>query len=226
MKVTMQVVVIAVVGLAIILSLSACVATPVAQHHAHTSLEPTVSLVIGLPTIEYRDIESDVIRQAPVADRERLAITLGALLEKELQAKGFILRQMTAEEIRQLQLEGIAGGLFEVARVRKLGVAPAIQDARQRLRTLFPGGTVFVMRCRFYLGPGAFWEPISGQIRSSSERVLFEGRLIALDQDRVLWEQAVQIRDSLDVSESTLKDMVLSLLNTLHSTSKGKGELK
>ena len=226
MRVTMQMVVRAVVGLALILSLSACVATPVAQRDVPTSLEPTVGIVIGPPTIEYRDVESDLPRSVSVDHRERVVATIETLLEAELRAKGFAARRMTPDEIGQLQLERTAGGLFEVARLRKQGVAPAIQEARDRVRKAFPAGSIFSVRSRFYLGPGAFWEPMSGQIRSSSERVLFEGRLIAPDQDRVLWEQAVQIRESLNVSESTLKDMVQMLLNTLHSTSRGKGETR
>jgi hypothetical protein len=212
------------VGLALLLSLSACVSTPVAEHHAQTSLEPAKVIVIGPPTIEYRDVESDAARQVLPADRERLATTLDALLERELRAKGLSLRRMTMEEIGRLQLDGITGGLFEVVRPRRQGAAPAIQDARQRMRTLFSGGTVFVMRCRFYLGPGAFWEPLSGGILSSSERILLEGLLVEVGQDRVLWQQAVQLRDSTDVSESSLKDMVRTLLNTIHSTSERKGD--
>jgi hypothetical protein len=189
-------------------------------------LEPTVSIVIGPPTIEYRDVESDLPRSVPADHRERLLATIGSLLETALRAKGFAVRLMTPNEVGQLQLERIAGGFFEVARLRKREVAPVIQEVRDRVRKVFPADSVFSVRIRFYLGPGAFWEPLSGGILSSSERVLFEGRLIAPDQDRVLWEQAVQIRESLDVSESTLKDMVQVLLNTLHSASRGKGESK
>ena len=213
-----------VISLALLLSLSACVATPVAQHQVQTSLEPTVSIVIGPPTIEYRDVESDAVLQVPAADRDRLAATIGALLEAEMRAKGLSLRQMAEEEVRQLQLERIAGGLFEVARLRKQGVVTAIQDARQRMRTLFPDASILAVRCRFYLGPGAFWEPFSGGIRSSSERVLAEGLLVDIGQGRVLWQQAVQLRDSTDVSESALKDMVQTLLNTIHSTSERKDD--
>ena len=213
-----------VIGLALLLSLSACVATPVAQHQVQTSLEPTVSLVIGPPTIEYRDVESDAVLQVPATDRDRLAATIGTLLEAEMRAKGLSLRRMAAEEVRQLQLEGITGGFFDVVRLRRQGVAPAIQDARQRMRTLFPDASILAIRCRFYLGPGAFWEPFSGGIRSSSERVLAEGLLVDVGQGRVLWQQAVQLRDSTDVSESALKDMIQTLLNTIHSTSERKGD--
>lgn len=211
-------------GLALLLSLSACVATPVAQHQVQTSLEPTVSIVIGPPTIEYRDVESDAVLQVPAADRDRLAATIWALLEAEMRAKGLSLRRMAADEVRLLQLEGVTGGFFDVVRLRRQGVAPAIQDAQQRMRTLFPDASILAMRCRFYLGPGAFWEPFSGGIRSSSERVLAEGLLVEVGQGRVVWQQAVQLRDSTDVSESSLKGLVQTFLNTIHSTSERKGD--
>jgi hypothetical protein len=47
---------------------------------------------------------------------------------------------------------------------------------------------------------------------------------VDVGQGRVLWQQAVQLHDSTDVSESALKDMVQTLLSTIHSTSERKGD--
>ncbi len=198
-----------------LLCLAGCAGTP----RAGTVLEPTLRIVIAPPTIEYRDIESDGALPIPAADRERVVSSLWTQLETALRTKGLTARRMTPEESKQLHLDGMAGGLFEVVRTRKRGMAPAMQASRAQLRALVPEETVLAIHCRAYRGPGLFLLPlISPVMMPNSNRLLLDGQLLNLREERTLWQNAVQMRRTTDTDEDTLQDLIQELLSTVQST--------
>ena len=199
----------------VLLCLAGCSGVP----RAGTVLEPTLKIVIAPPTIEYRDIESDGSLPIPAADRERVVSSLWAQLEAALRTKGLTARRMTPEESKQLHLDGMAGGLFEVVRARNRGVAPAIQASRAQLRDAFPKEAVLAVRCRSYRGPGFFMIPLlSPMMMPNSSRLVLDGQLLNLREERTLWQHAVQMRRTSDTDEDDLQDLVQELLGTVQST--------
>jgi hypothetical protein len=69
-------------------------------------------------------------------------------------------------------------------------------------------------RYRIYVGPGAFWDPIGGGIKSNSSRTLLECHLYDLEADKVVWSNAVQSRTGKSGAKSALVEMVPRLFTT------------
>lgn len=145
------------------------------------------------PLIEYRNVRTNDLLEATAEDRARVEGAVGELVIDQLKANGFTARLFTADEIARLQNK--ANGW-------------ALCDEPVALR-------LFCLRARFYVGPGAFWEPLSGAIARGGSRIVLEGRLTSGAEPRIVWTQTAQVRESTDVSRAMLNDTVEVLLKTL-----------
>jgi len=173
--------------------LSGCATAPVAPPAPDTFVDPTGEILITPPLIEYRNVRTNDPLEAAADDRARVEGAAGELVMDQLKANGFTARLVTADEI--VRLQSAANGW-------------ALCDEPAALR-------VFCLRGRFYVGPGAFWDPMSGAIARGGSRIVLEGRLTSSAEPRLVWAQTVQVRESTDVSRAMLKDTIEVLLKTL-----------
>ena len=172
---------------------SGCATAPVAAPVPDTFVDRAGEIVVTPPLIEYRNVRTNDSLEAAAEDRARVEDVVRELVIDQLKANGFTTRLVTADEIVRFQNK--ANGW-------------ALCDEPAALRLL-------CLRGRFYVGPGAFWEPLSGAIARGGSRIVLEGRLTSGAEPRLVWTQTVQVRESTDASRAMLKDTVEVLLKTM-----------
>jgi hypothetical protein len=172
---------------------SGCATAPVTGPASNTFVDRTGEIVVTPPLIEYRNVRTNDFLEAAADDRARVERAVGELVIDQLKANGFTARLLTAEEIVRLHRTANGWALCDEP------VAPRL----------------FCLRGRFYVGPGAFWDPMSGAIARGGSRIVLEGRLTSSAESRLVWAQTAQVRESADVSRAALKDTVEVLLKTL-----------
>jgi len=174
------------------MGLAGC-ATPVAKPASDTFVDRSVEIVVASPLIEYRDVHTNNPIEATVEDRERVETAVGELVRDQVKANGFAVRFLTADE-RALLPRDATGWLL------------CDESAQWRLLCL---------RGRFYVGPGVFYNPFSGEIKRGGSRLVLEARLLSGADHRLLWAQTAQVRETTGVSRGALKEIVEVLFTTL-----------
>lgn len=181
------------VGLFACALFAGCATTTVTRHSTDVVVDTAEAVVVVPPLIEYRDVHTNGPIESNPEDRIRVETALGELVRDQLTASGFTIRVLTADERRRFPVHSTGWTLC---------------DESLPLRLL-------CIRGRFYVGPGAFYEPFTGGIKRGGSRIVLDARLSSTMDHRSLWAQTAQIRESTDVNRATLKDTVEVLLKTL-----------
>jgi hypothetical protein len=91
-------------------------------------------------------------------------------------------------------------------------------DARRSVSTTCagqPNCVVLLQFMRVKIGKGAYWNPLSGAIAASSNSTTLYGAVIDAASGRVVWKNAVVVRNVPKPADPAMSQLIRSLLGTL-----------
>ena len=74
---------------------------------------------------------------------------------------------------------------------------------------------ILFSRCKLYVGPGGYWNPINGGIASSSSRIVIDCQLFNINTIKVDWNEISQVRNAPNKAETSITDMISAMLTPL-----------
>jgi len=205
-------------GLALVVScllLTECATTPTIQNRQNTYLPGLTRVVLAPPLIEYRDVEGNNPRDVPQSAHDRICQGLTSAICDCFARKRIEVSGMSTPSALICQPTGEP---LEAYRVTKMDESTLSEREREMLSNFLRaagGSHILFMRSRFYIGPGGFWNPMSGAIAAGTSRMVLDAHLFSTDDKRTVWKQAAQVRVSPETDNQYLATAVAMLLDTL-----------
>jgi hypothetical protein len=199
------------------LTAAACASAPVVSQKDSARIAGVHSVFLAPPLVEYIDSATgNRIDKANPAENAVQASLLGEL------RSGLAAKHVGATQRADFPaLEPpVVDGLQDVYRRIRLGSPPRAasapeEDGLSSLAATTGASHVMFCRCRPHVGPGGYWNPITGQMSTDSSRIVLDCHLYDIQERRVVWARSSQIRSPSKDAQSSIPAMTALMLTTL-----------
>jgi len=191
-----------------------CVSSPV---ESQAPAQPAVHIAsLGLlpPLVQIIDASTGNALPADASGDRALRSELLTSLQSELATKPFGAAQVNSVGGEPSLSDS---GLTQLYRSSKNNGLRMTDERRKALRALAaPAGATDLLFCRYRmnLGPGGYWDPLSGVIASPSSRAVLECHLYNVHRERSVWRHAAQVRTGKN-GPSAMGDLARAVIGPL-----------
>jgi len=198
-----------------ILFLGGCATTPVPPQKNIVHVQGVTKILLVQPFVESIDSTSNnkIELNNSIGDKVTSSIT------SEVHS-AFSIKQIDASRIEDLtahdnqSLEKLED-LYLSIKLHPSSISDNHKASLNRLASSKSASHILLFRCRLYVGPDGFWNPMSGAIASNCSRVVLEGLLYHINEKKIDWSHATQVRTSVKADDTCVPKMTTELLSTL-----------
>ena len=107
------------------------------------------------------------------------------------------------------------GDIYRLIRIGSFSMTANHQEGLTMIAKTTGASHILFSRCRLYVGPNGYWDPMSGAIASGSSRVVLEALLYSIQDKRIDWSRTSQARTSAKDDGTIVPTMTAKLIATL-----------
>lgn len=195
---------------------TSCASTQVVKKPIDVYVPSSTKIILAPPLIDYVDATTAKTLDFPEEDIDRTKNTLIATILECFSHKGIVIHELKDPSDLWIGQDNSIQKLYALTKMDSTKLSDSDRKILVNLCTAMNCTDLFFMRCRFYVGPGGYWDPIfSGAIGSDTSRVVFDAHLFSIKGNNCTWKQSTQVRTSPDSGSEALKEAVAGLLSTL-----------
>jgi len=192
-----------------------CATTPVVPTQSTERISGVTKLVLAPPMVEYIDANTgNHLPQDERTDPEVRSVLVTGF-RSELAKKQVAMTEVSEILDVNVTLTEDLGLIYRTIKQHSAPLETAQQEHLSWLAAKTGSSHLMFCRCRLHIGPGGFWDPFTGAIASNSSRVVLECHLYDLQNKRVVWTSAAQVRASPSKGRTRIATMVPLVLETL-----------
>lgn len=212
----------AIVPVLLVFILASCATKPIAKNMQPKHLEAVEPILVLSPIVNIKSIEDELPMEDENFDIVKLRDFLSARAQSLLSEKGLVLSN------EKIPVETLAGlqNTFHNGGVKPFRSRFNVEtdDFFNQMDEALNGTCVLLLKTDIYLGPGGWWDPNSGAIRSGMNRTLIKARIIDTSTRAVIWKNQVQYRDRPEIESENFEEAINMVFDNLKCDGKEKGD--
>jgi len=195
------------------LTLSSCATKPMTKSIQTEFLEGSEPILVFNPMIKVKSIEDELPVNEAKYDIGKAKEYIENTAQSLLVEKGFIISngKITANSLEKIQND------FNRSQVKlfRSQFNKETNNFLDEMNVILNGTCVLFIKTDIYLGPGGWWDPNSGAIRSSMNRTLIKARILDTSSKEVIWKNEVQYRERPDIESKGFQEAISMVFNNL-----------